>query len=172
MSIYVHALYLAFTALRIVQQTLRGVCCYSITRSRPTLGDPKDCSTPGFPVLGCLLEFAQIHVHWAGDAISPSATLFSFCLQSFLTSESFPKSWLFTSGGQSIGASTSALVLPMRIQCLFPLGLTGLISFQSKRISRVFFNTTVQKHPFFGTQLSLWSNSHDHTWLLEKSYIS
>ena len=77
-------------------------------------------------------------------------------------------SQLFTSGDQSIGASASASVLPMDIQGLFPLGLTGLISLQSKGLSRVFSSTTVQKHQFFGTQLSLWSNSHIHTCLLEK----
>ena len=80
----------------------------------------------------------------------------------------FPVGQLFASGGQSMGASTSASVLPMNIQDWFPLGLTGWISLQSKGLSGVFSNTTVQKHQFFGTQLSLWSNSHIHTWLLEK----
>ena len=80
----------------------------------------------------------------------------------------FPVSWLFASGGQMIGISASALVPPMNIQDWFPLGLTGLISLQSKGLSRVFSNTTVQKHQFFGAQPSLWSNSHIHTWLLEK----
>ena len=78
------------------------------------------------------------------------------------------KSRLFASGGQSIGASASALVLPVIIQDWFPLGLTGLISLQSKRLSRVFSNMTVQKHQFFSAQPSLWSNSHFCTWLLEK----
>ena len=78
-------------------------------------------------------------------------------------------SWLFISGGQSIEASTSASVLPMNIQGLFPLGLTDLVSLQSKGLSRVFSSTTVQKHQFFGAQPSLWSNSHIHTWLLEKT---
>ena len=78
-------------------------------------------------------------------------------------------SQFFPSGGQSIGASASASVLPVNIQDWFPLGLTGLISLQSKGLSRVFSNTTVWKHRFFGTQLSLWSNSHIHTWLLEKT---
>ena len=77
-------------------------------------------------------------------------------------------SWLFASGGQSIGASSS--VLPMNIQGWFPLKLTDLISMQSKGLSRVFSNTTVGKHQFFSTQPSLWSNSHIHTWLLEKLY--
>ena len=89
-------------------------------------------------------------------------------LQSFPASGSFPVSLFFESGGQSIGASASASVLPMNIQDWFPLGLTGLISLQSKELSRVFSNTTVQKHQFFGAQLSLWSHSHIHTWLLLK----
>ena len=80
----------------------------------------------------------------------------------------FLMSQLFTSGGQSMGASASASILPINSQCWFPLGLTGLISLLSKRFSRVFSNTAVQKHQFFSTELSLWSNSHIHTWLLEK----
>ena len=83
----------------------------------------------------------------------------------FPASESFPMSRHFASDSQNIGASAS--VLPMNIQDWFPLGLTGLISFQCKGLSRVFSNTTVQKHQFFSTQLSLWSNSHIHTWLME-----
>ena len=81
---------------------------------------------------------------------------------------SFPMSQFFTSGGQSIGVSASASVLPMNIQDWFPLGWTGCIFLQSKGLSRVFSSPTVQKHQFFGTQLSLWSNFHIHTWLLEK----
>ena len=77
-------------------------------------------------------------------------------------------SWLFASGGQSIRVSASASILPMSIQCWYPLGLTGLISLQSKGLSRVFSSTAVQKHQFFSAQPSLWSNSHMHTWLLEK----
>ena len=91
---------------------------------------------------------------WCHPAISSSVIPFSSCLQSFLASGSFPMSQFFTSGGQSIGASASALVLPMNIQDWFPLGLTGWISLQSKGLSRVFSNTTVQKHQFFGAQLS------------------
>ena len=93
---------------------------------------------------------------------------FSSCLQSFPASGSFPVSQFFASGGQSIGASASASVLPMNIQGWFPLGLTSLISFLSKGLSRVFSNTTVRKHQLFGVQPSLRSNSHIHTWLLEK----
>ena len=81
---------------------------------------------------------------------------------------SFLMSWLFASSSQHIGVSASSSVLPMNSQDWFPLGLTGWISLQSKGLSRVFSNTTVQKRQFFGAQLSLWSNSHIHTWLLEK----
>ena len=81
----------------------------------------------------------------------------------------FPVSWFFASGSQTIGALASPSVLPINIQDWFLLGLAGLIFLQSKGLSRVFYNTTVQKHQFFGAQLSLWSNSHIHTWLLEKS---
>ena len=90
--------------------------------------------------------------------------------QSFPASGSFPMSQFFASGGQNIGVSASASVLPMNIQDWFPLGWTGWISLQSKGLSRV-FNTTVQKHQFFSVQPSLWSNSHIHTWLLEKSQL-
>ena len=93
---------------------------------------------------------------------------FSSCLQSFLASGTFQMSQFFISGGQSIGVSALPSVLPMNIQDWFPLGSTGWSSLQSKGLSRVSFNTTVQKHQFFSAQLSLWSNSHIHIWLLEK----
>ena len=92
----------------------------------------------------------------------------SSCLQSFPASESFPMSQFFATGGQNIGVSASASVLPMNIQDWFPLGWTCWISLQSKGLSRVFSNTTVQKHQFFSTQLSLYFNSHIRTWPLEK----
>ena len=104
---------------------------------------------------------------WGHPTISSSVVPFSSYLQSFLASGSFLISQLFASGGQSTGASVLASDLPTNIQGWFPLGLTGLISLQSKGVSRVFSNTTVQKHQFFGAQSSLWSNSHIHTWLLE-----
>ena len=113
----------------------------SVAQSCSTLCDPMDCSTLGFPVLHHLLEFAKTHVQWVGDAIQISHPL-SSCLESFPASGSFLRSQLFASGGQS--ASASASVLPMNIQGWFPLGLTGLISLQSKGLSRVFSNTTVQ----------------------------
>ena len=130
-----------------------------------------DGSTPGFPVLqyppgvcsgSCPLSW------WCYLTISSSAAPFSFCLQSFPASRSFPKCCLSASGDQSIGASASASVLPVNVQGWFPFELTGLISLQSKGLSRVFTSTTVQKHQFFGSQPSLWSTSHIHTWLLEK----
>ena len=95
---------------------------------------------------------------WCHPPISSSVISFSSCRQSFPTSGSFPLSQFFPSGGQSIGVSASTSVLPMNIQDWSPLGWTGLISLQSKGLSRVFSNTTVQKHQFFSAQLSLWSN--------------
>ena len=104
--------------------------------------------------------------------VMPSSHLilcrFSSCPQALPASESFPMSHLFTWGGQSIGVSALASVLPMNTQNWSPLEWTGWISLQSKRLSRVFSNTTVQKHQFFGTQPSSQSNSHIHTWPQEK----
>ena len=97
---------------------------------------------------------------WCYPTISSSVNPFSSRLQSFPASGPFSMSWLFASCGQSIGASALASILPMNIQGWFPLRLTGLISLQSKELSRVFSNTTVQKHQFFSTQYSLWSVSH------------
>ena len=140
----------------------------SVTQSCPTLCDPMNHSTPGLPVHHQLPEFTQTHVHWVSDAILPSVVPFSSCPQSLPTSGSFPMSQLFTWGGQSTEVSASASVLPMNIQDRSPLEWTGWISLQSKELSRVFSSTTVQKHQFFGTQLSSQSNSHIHTWPLEK----
>ena len=122
-----------------------------------TLWDPMNYSTPGFPLHHQLLELAQTHVHRVSNAIQPSHPVIclSSHLQSFPASGSFPVTQFFTSGGQRFGASVSASVLPMNIRDWFPLGLTGLISLQFKGLSRVFSNTIVQKHQFFGTQLSL-----------------
>ena len=105
---------------------------------------------------------------WCHPTISSSVVPFSSCLKFSPASESLQMSQFFTSGGQSIGVSASASILPMNIQDWFPLEWTGWISLQSKGLSRVFSNTTVQKHQFFGAQISLWSNSHIHTQLLEK----
>ena len=97
---------------------------------------------------------------------------FLFLPSIFPSTRSLPLSQFFASVGQSIGVSVSASVLPMNVQDWFPFGWTGWISLQSKGLSRVFSNITVQKNQFFGTQLSLWSNSHIHTWLLEKTSAS
>ena len=142
----------------------------SVTQSCLTLCDPMDCSTPGLPVHHQLPELAQTHVHWVWfhSTISSSVIHFSSCLQSFPASGSFPVNQFFTSGGQSIGVSTLPSILPMNIQDWFPLGWTGWISLQYKGLSRVSSNTTVQKHQFFGIQLSLIFNFQIHTWLLEK----
>ena len=105
---------------------------------------------------------------WCHPAISSSVIPFSSCPQSLPASGSFPMSQLFTWSGQSFGVSASASILPMNTQDWSPLGWTGWISLQSKGLSRVFSNTTVQKHQFFGAQLSSQSNSHIHTWSLEK----
>ena len=104
---------------------------------------------------------------WCHPAISSSVIPFSSCPQSLPASESFPMSQLFSSGGQSIGVSASASVLPMKTQD-WSLGWTGWISLLSKGLSRFFYNTTLQKHQFFSAQLSVYSNSHIHTRLLEK----
>ena len=110
---------------------------------------PCPSQTPGIYPNSCPLS------RWCHPTISSSVVPFSSCPQSFPESGSFQMSQLFTSGGQSIGASASTLVLPMNTQDSYPLGWTSWISLQSKGLSRVFSNTTVQKHQFFGAQLSL-----------------
>ena len=108
---------------------------------------------------------------WFHPTILSSVVPFSSCLHSCPASGSFLMSRLFASGGQSIGTSASASVLLMNIQGWLPLGLTGLSTLPSKRLSRVFSITTVQKNQFFSAQPSLWSNSHIHTRLLEKPQL-
>ena len=110
--------------------------------------------SPGVCLNSCPLS------QWCHPIISSSAGPFSSCPQYFPASESFPMSQFFASGGQSTGASASASVLPVNIQGWFPLGLTGLISFLSKGLLRIFSSTIVQKHQFLGAQPSLWSNTH------------
>ena len=141
----------------------------SVTQSCSTLWDPRDCSMPGFPVHHQLLETTQIHVHWVSDAIqtshpllSPSPPTFNLSQHQVFSNESvlcirWPKNWGF-----------SFNISPYN-------EYSGLISFRMdllavKGLSRVFSNTTVQKHQLFSAQLSLWTNSHIHTWLLEKPY--
>ena len=128
----------------------------SVTQSCPILCDSMDCSTPGFPVHHQLLELAQTLVQlsrWCHPTVSSSVIHFS-CLQSFPASGSFPMNQFFASGSQTFGAAASASVLPMDTQ-EGSLEWTGWISLQSKGLSRVFSNTAVQKHPFFGTHLPL-----------------
>ena len=133
------------------------------------LCDSMDCSMPGFPVHHQLPEPTDscLSSRWCHPTISSSVIPFSSCLQSFSASGSFLQSQFFVSCGQSIGVSVLASALPMNIQDWFPLGMISLISLQSKGFSRVFSNTTVQKHQFFSAQPSLSSNSHIHTRLLE-----
>ena len=144
----------------------------SVSQLCPTLCSPMDCITSGFPVHHQLSRLGQTHVHWVCDAIQPSHPLLSPSSPVLHLSvhQSFLLSQFFTSGGQSIGALASAWLLQLNIQdwIFIPLAWTGWISMKFKGLSSVFSNTTVQKHQFLGAQLSLWSNSHIHTWLLEK----
>ena len=150
-----------------------GILLYQFSsdiQSCPTLCDPMNRSTPGLPVHHQLPEFTQTPVHRVGDAIQPSHPL---------SSPSPPASnpsqhqslfqWVNSAwGSQSIGVSALVSVLPMNTQAWYPLEWTGWISLQSKGLSRVLSNTTVQKHQFFSAQLSSQSNSHIHTWPQEK----
>ena len=145
-------------------------CCCSVTKSCLTPCNSVDCSTPGLPVLAYLLELAKTHVHQISDAIQPShpqsppsSPALNPSQHKVLSNEmtlriGWAKYWSFIFSS----------VLPINIQSSFPLGLIGLISLQSKGLSRVFSNTTVQKHQFFGAQPSSQSNSHIHTWPQEK----
>ena len=150
------------------QIILTSVQFTSVTQSCPTLQShgmqyarpPCPSPTPRVYSNSCPLS------QWCHPTISSSVVPFSSHLQFFPASGSFQMSQFFASGGQSIWVSASASVLPMNSQDWFPLGWTGWISLQSKEFSRVFSNTTFQKHQFFGAQLSLWSNFHIHT--LEK----
>ena len=143
----------------------------SVAQSCPTLCDPTNHSTPGLPVHHQLPESTQTHIHCVSYAIQPSHPLSSLSPLALDLSQhqDLFQSGLFASGSQSIGVSASASVLPMNFQSWFPLGFTGLILLQSKGLSRIFSNTTVRKHQFFGALPSLWSNSHIHSQLLERS---
>ena len=143
--------------------------------------DPMDCSMQGFLVLYYLLEFVQTHVHWVGNVIQQSYFLWPLSLLalSFPAPGSLPMKQLFMSGGQIIGASASASILPMNIKGWFPLGLTGLISLLSKELSRVFSSTTIQTLSFhkegttFISVLDYWKNhSFDYTDLCQQNDIS
>ena len=145
----------------------------SVTQLCPTLYDPMDFSMPSFPVHHQLQEPTQTHVHWVSDAIQPFHPLSSSSPPAFNLSQhqglfQWVSQFFFAWGGQSIGVLALVSVLPMNTQDWSPLGWTGWISMQSKGLARVFSSTTVQKHQFFSAQLSSQSNSHIHTWLLEK----
>ena len=146
-------------------------CCCSVAQSCPTLWDPMDCSTPGLPSIS--ISWSLLKLMFI-DLVMPSNHLI-LCHRLLLLPSIFPSIRVFSKesvlhiGGWSLGASSS--VIPKHIQGWFLLGWTGWISLQSKGLSGVFSNTTVQKHQFFGTQLSLWSNSHIHGWLLEKPQL-
>ena len=151
------------------------ICCCSVQFSRSVASDSLRPHELQYTRLPCPSPTPGVHPNpcplcwWCHPTISSSVIPFHPCLQSLLASGSFQMSWLFASGGQSIGASASASVHPKNIQGWFPLGWTDLTSLQSKGLSRDFSIVTVQKHQFFGIQPSLWFNSHILTWLLEKS---
>jgi len=154
-----HTAHLKYVYFKYIKDQLYNITSFqlsSVTQSSPTLCNPMKCSIPGLPVHHQLQEFIQTYVHWvSAPTISSSVIPFSSRLQSFPASGSFPMSQLFASGGQSIEVWASTSVLPMNTQDWSPLGWTGWISLQSKGLSRVFSNTTVQKYHFFCAQLSL-----------------
>ena len=163
---YAYVLFLFFFSVKPKFSSVQFSCSvvsdslqpHELQHARPLCPSP----TPGVHPNPCPLS------RWCHPTISSSVVPFSSCPQSFPASRSFQMSQLFASGGQSIGISASTSVLPMNTQDWSPLGWTGWISSQSKGLSRIFSNTTVQKHQFFGAQLSSQSNSHIHTWPLEK----
>ena len=142
----------------------------SVTHSCPTLCNLMNRSMPGLPVHHQLRvpSDSRPSSQWCHPAISSSVIPFSSCPQSLSASKSFPMSQLFAWGGQSTGVSALASFFPKKSQGWSPSEWTGWISLQSKGLSRVFSNTTFQKHQFSGAQPSSQSNSHIHTWLLEK----
>ena len=146
-------------------------CCCSVAQSCLTLCDPMNCSMPGFPVLQYLSELAQTHVHWVGEAIQPSHPLLSPSLYTFNLSQ-HQGLFKWVSFSHQVVKVSEFQLQHQSFQWIFRTDffrMDGWISLQSKGLSRVFSNTTVQKHQFFGTQLSSQSNSHVQTWLLEKS---
>ena len=170
-NLYTYLLHSQNMAIRLSWElNFQSVQFTSVTQSCLTLCDPMNCSTPGPPVHHQLLELTQTHVHRISDAIQPSHPRLSPSPPALNPSqqESFPMSQLFTWGGQRTGVSASASFPPKNSQGWSPSEWTGWISLLSKGLSRVFSNTAVQKHQFFGTQLPSQSNSHIHTWPLEK----
>ena len=162
--IFSFSLYFSFSKMSSVQFS-------SVAQSCPTLCNPMNCSTPGLPVHH---QLPTVHSNpcplsrWCHPAISSSVVPFSSCPQSLPISGSFPMSQLFAWGGQSTGISALASFLQKNTQDWSPLEWTGWISLQSKGLLRVFSNTTVEKHQFFSAQPFSQSNSHIHTWPLEK----
>ena len=150
-------IYWAFQFSSVAQSCLT-LCYHELQHVRPP------CPSPTTGAYSNSCRWSQ----WCHPTISSSVIPFSSCLQSFPVSGSFTMSQFSPSSGQSVGFSASASVLPMNIQDWFSLGWTGWISLQSTGLSRVFSNTTIQKHQFFSAQFSLKFNSHIHTWLLEK----
>ena len=143
----------------------------SVSQLCLTLCNPLDCSTRQLPCPSLTPRACSNSCPsswWCHPTIESSVVPFSSCLQFFPAAGSFQMNQFFASGGQSIRVSASASVFPVNIQDWFTLGWTGWISLQSKEFSRVFSNTTVQKCLLFSAQFSLWSNSHIHTWLLER----
>ena len=143
----------------------------SVAQSCPTLCDPMDWNMPGFHAYHQLPELTQTHVHRVGDAIQPSPPLSSPSPPALnLSQHQGLVKWVSSSHqvAKILEFQLQHELLAMNIQDWFPWGLTGLMPLQSKGPSRIFSNTTVQKHQFLSAQLSLWSNSHIHTWLLEK----
>ena len=160
---------LSFKNPFLMGKIVRIISISSVSQSCLNLCNTMDCSMPGFPVHHQLLELAQIHVHWVGDAIQPSHPLLSPPPQAFNLSQ-HQGHFHWVSSSHQIAKVLEFQLQRQSFQWIFiwfPLGWTGSISLQSKGLSRVFSNTTVQKHQFFSVQLSLWSNSHIHTWLLE-----
>ena len=155
-------------SFRLCYPHLRERCCCSVAQSCPTLCNPMGCQAAlSFAVSQSLLKLMSVELMMPFNHLILCHPLL-LPLSIFPSIRVFSKSRLFTSGDQSIGASASTSTLPVNIQDWSPLGWTLWISLQSKGLSRVFSNTTVQKHQFFTTQPSLWSSSHIHTWLLEK----
>ena len=144
-------------------------CCCFVVKSCPSLRDPMDQRTAGPPVFHCLPEFGQIHIGCFDDTVQPSRPLSSPSPLAFTLSQHQGLfQGVFSWDGQSTGASASGSVLPVSTQGWLSSGWIGLFSLQSRGLSRVSSSTTIQKHHFFGGQLSLWCIFHFHTSLLEK----
>ena len=154
-SLQSKGLWRVFSSTVVQKHQFFSVQFSSFAQSCLTLCDPMDYSMPGLPVHYQLPEFTQTHVHWVGDAMQPSHPLLSPTSHAsiFHSVRVFPMSWPFASGGQSTGVSASTSFLPTNIQDCVPLGWIGLISLLSKGLSKVFSNTTVQKHQFFSALL-------------------